>query len=70
MSEKFIMVKDFYDRDLWDIERVRNAVVKGWITAEEFETITGQPYTPPAETSSESDDMRNALNMLGVTPDE
>lgn len=41
---KFEMVKDFYDRGLWNITRVRNAVVKGWITAEEFELITGQPY--------------------------
>lgn len=44
MSSKFEKVKDYYDRRLWGISRVRNAVVKGWITAEEFETITGQPY--------------------------
>ena len=44
MKTKFEKVKDFYERELWNISRVRNAVVKGWITAEEFETITGQPY--------------------------
>lgn len=72
MSEKFYKVKDYYDRGLWSIERVQNAVVKGWITAEEFETITGQPYTPPETTpgSDESADMQNALTLLGVTPDE
>lgn len=71
MSEKFYKVKDYYDRGLWNIERVRNAVVKGWITAEEFELITGQPYTPPENIpGDESTDMLNALNMLGVTPDE
>lgn len=41
---KFEMVKDFYDRGLWSITRVRNAVVKGWITAEQYEEITGEPY--------------------------
>ena len=41
---KFEMVKDFYDRGLWNITRVRNAVVKGWITAEEYELIVGEPY--------------------------
>jgi hypothetical protein len=29
---------------LWSIERVRNAVVKEWITAEEFKEITGEQY--------------------------
>lgn len=30
---------------LWDIEWVKNAVKMGKITAEEFETITGEVYT-------------------------
>ena len=41
---KFDKVKLYYDRGLWDKSRVRNAVVKGWITAEEYETIVGEPY--------------------------
>lgn len=41
---KYDMVKDYYDRGLWSIERVRLAVEKGWITADEYELITGQPY--------------------------
>ena len=41
---KYDMVKDYYNRGLWSIERVRLAVTKGWITPEEFEEITGQPY--------------------------
>lgn len=44
MSKKYELVKHYYDNGLWNLVRVRNAVVKGWITAEEFETITGQPY--------------------------
>jgi len=44
MSKKYELVKEYYDNGLWNLTRVRNAVVKGWITAEEFKTITGQPY--------------------------
>ena len=41
---KFAKVKRYYDNGQWTINMVRNAVVKGWITAEEFETITGEAY--------------------------
>lgn len=44
MSSKFQKVKYYYDNGLWDINRVRNAVIKNWITAEEFEEITGESY--------------------------
>ena len=44
MSPKFNKVKNYYDRGLWNLAMVRNAVVKNWITAEEFEQITGEPY--------------------------
>lgn len=44
MSKNYNKVKSYYDRGLWSIERVREAVVKGWITPEEYELITGQPY--------------------------
>ena len=43
MSKNFEKVKNYYLLGLWDINKVYNAVGK-WITAEEFETITGQPY--------------------------
>ena len=45
MSKKFKTVKSFYDRGLWSRERVRNAVIKKWITAEEYKEITGEDYT-------------------------
>lgn len=45
MSKKFKKVKNYYDSGLWTIEMVRQAVVKNWITVEEFEIITGQPYS-------------------------
>ena len=44
MSKKFKKVKNYYDSGLWPIEMERQAVIKNWITAEEFEIITGQPY--------------------------
>lgn len=47
-SKKFETVKKWYDRGLWKVEAVRNAVAKGWITAEEFEEITGEPYSADA----------------------
>lgn len=43
-SPKYDKVKNYYDKGLWTIDMVRNAVVKGWITADEFTEITGQPY--------------------------
>lgn len=43
-SKKYKKVKSYYDSGLWGISKVRDAVVHGWITAEEFEEITGQPY--------------------------
>lgn len=43
MSKKYELVKHYYDNGLWNLTRVKNAVGK-WITAEEFKTITGQPY--------------------------
>ena len=41
---KFEKVKYYYDHGLWSIDRVRNAVVKGWITAAQFKEITGEDY--------------------------
>lgn len=44
MSAKFEKVKGYYDKGLWNKVMVRNAVVKNWITAEEYELITGEAY--------------------------
>ena len=43
-SEKFELVKGYYDEGRWKKKAVRNAVVKGWITAAEYEEITGEVY--------------------------
>lgn len=44
MSAKYEKVKGYYDRGLWTKTMVRNAVVKEWITAEEYKEITGEDY--------------------------
>lgn len=41
---KYETVKRFYQLKVWSIDKVRNAVVKGWITHEQFEEITGEAY--------------------------
>jgi hypothetical protein len=44
MSKNYEMVKKYYDTGKWSIDRVRNAVVKRWITVAEFKEITGEDY--------------------------
>ena len=43
MSDKYELVKGYYDRGLWSKARVHTAVGK-WITAEEYKLITGEDY--------------------------
>lgn len=43
-SKNYEKVKNYWDRGLWNETRVRNAVTKGWITADEFTEITGITY--------------------------
>ena len=43
MSEKYELVKSYYDRGLWSKARVHVAVGK-WITANEYKEITGEDY--------------------------
>lgn len=43
-SAKYEKVKGYYDGGYWTRKMVDNAVVKGWITAEEYEAITGEAY--------------------------
>lgn len=44
MSRNFAKIKKFFDEDLWSKERVRLAVEKGMITAEEYKLITKEDY--------------------------
>ena len=45
MSKNYNMIKDYYDRGLWSIDRVFMVVGKKLgITEEEYHTITGYVY--------------------------
>lgn len=43
-SKKFTKIKEWYHLDMWSEVRVRSAVDQGWITAEEYEEIIGEPF--------------------------
>lgn len=44
-SKNFYKIKDYYDRKLWDKNKVYNVVNKiNGITSEEYFEITGEPY--------------------------
>ena len=43
-SKNYEKVKGYYDAGLWNKHKVRNAVVKSWITPEEYKEIVGEPY--------------------------
>lgn len=43
-NNKFNVVKKYYNLKMWNEDRVRNAVVKNWITTDEFKEIVGVDY--------------------------
>ena len=43
-SKKFNDIKMYYETGRWSLTMVQNAVVKGWITEEEYFEITGIAY--------------------------
>ena len=49
-SKKYSMLKSYYWLGFWTIKMMRSAVVKKWITADEFKEITGQDYDESANT--------------------
>lgn len=46
-SKKYAKVKYYYEQGYWKKFMVYNIVGKKWITAEEYEEITGDPYGAP-----------------------
>lgn len=44
MSKMYEKIKKYYDTGLWSEERVRNMVIKGIITEEEYASIVGEEY--------------------------
>lgn len=37
-------MKQYYEEELWSIDRIKNLVVKEIITDEDYKTITGKKY--------------------------
>ena len=44
VSKRYDLIKQYYNAGLWNKKRVRDAVIKGWITADEYKEITGEGY--------------------------
>lgn len=44
MSKDFLKIKKYYDAGLWNKVRVKNMVIKGIITTEEYMDITDENY--------------------------
>ena len=44
MSKMYEKIKEYYNTGLWSKVRVRNMVVKGIITEEEYASIVGKEY--------------------------
>ena len=44
MSKIYNKIKSYYDSGLWSEIRVRNMVIKGIITEEEYKAIIGKEY--------------------------
>ena len=44
MSNRYELVKKYYDAGLWSKKWVRDAVIKGWVTIAEYKLITGEEY--------------------------
>lgn len=45
MSSKYEIVKSYYINGLWSEKKVRDAVLRGWITQAEYRTITGKNFS-------------------------
>ncbi len=44
-SKKYGQLKEYYRLGMWTEEKLKTAVVKNWITSEEYKSITGHEYT-------------------------
>lgn len=46
VSDKVIKVSGYYEEEIWNKQMVWDAVDKNWITAQDYEDITGEPFPP------------------------
>lgn len=45
-SKRYELVKGYYDKRLWTRRMLKNAVIKGWITQDEYDGIVGVTSAP------------------------
>lgn len=45
-SKRYELVKKYYDKRLWTRKMLKNAVVKSWITQDEYDEIVGAEGAP------------------------
>lgn len=43
-SKKYYQIKEWYDNLMWSKNKVRNAVIKNWITEDEYLQIVGEAF--------------------------
>lgn len=48
-SKNFEKVKTYFDTSRWSEHRVHEAVIKSWITSDEYKEITGTKYVATTE---------------------
>lgn len=68
-SPKFDMINQYYHTfyngsRLWSAEKVGHAVLREWITSEEYEEIVGTPYTPQGNIPLSVGDVAQMLSAL------
>lgn len=44
--KRYELVKKYYDKRLWTRKMLKNAVIKGWITQDEYDEIVGAEGAP------------------------
>lgn len=59
-SKKYSMLKTYYWMGFWTIKMMRNAVIKKWITADEFKEITGEDYEETTKTQPAAETEKTA----------
>lgn len=45
-SKRYELVKGYYEKRLWTKKMLKNAVIKGWITQDEYDGIVGVTDAP------------------------
>lgn len=55
-SKHYAKVKYYYEQGYWKKFMVYNIVGKNWITPEEYEEITGEPYVKPQPPVEQEED--------------